>query len=237
MKIYQITESSNGEESLMIARISVLDKGFVKLINFSSDLEKSVLHAAGVCIGRDEAPLSRLQYLLSMQPPHTTPWEHNILSFDVKAPIFVIRQWQRQRVGVSYNETSLRYTESELEYYVPKEQNTRSYVAAMTVEIQRYKELLHNGWPKERARAVLGTGFYTFFTVSFNLLSLFHFIKLRAHPAAQWEIQQYAHALFEMLLEISEPIWSAFIGGLKTSWSQKAFETVIEERYSHMLGK
>lgn len=54
---------------------------------------------------------------------HGTPFEHNQLTFEVKAPIFVFREWHRHRVGWSYNEWSMRYLEGgkdfEFEFYVP----------------------------------------------------------------------------------------------------------------------
>src|SRR5690349_6130544 len=46
---------------------------------------------------------------------HTSPFEHNQLSFRVKAPIFVARQWMRHRMN-SYNEISYRYVKAPLEF-------------------------------------------------------------------------------------------------------------------------
>lgn len=43
-----------------------------------------------------------------------------VFTFDVKAPLFVARQWFRHRIG-SYNEESLRYCVALREYYVPED--------------------------------------------------------------------------------------------------------------------
>ncbi len=51
---------------------------------------------------------------------HETPFEHNSLMFFVKAPMFVVRQWQRHRIGWSYNELSRRYTKENIEFHIPK---------------------------------------------------------------------------------------------------------------------
>src|SRR5262249_2952930 len=40
-----------------------------------------------------------------MRERHGSPWESVVFRFDIKAPLFVIREWQRHRVG-SFNEQS-----------------------------------------------------------------------------------------------------------------------------------
>ena len=65
---------------------------------------------------------------------HTSPFEHTHLMFQVRAPIFVIRQWMRHRIGVSYNEQSLRYTQSSPEFYIPRQwrlQNKNDYPSSI----------------------------------------------------------------------------------------------------------
>ncbi|MEU4420322.1 FAD-dependent thymidylate synthase [Actinoplanes sp. NPDC024001] len=54
-----------------------------------------------------------------MRDRHGTPFEHNSLTFFVSAPIFVFREFQRHRVGFSYNEESGRYRELQPVFYVP----------------------------------------------------------------------------------------------------------------------
>lgn len=58
-----------------------------------------------------------LRYL--MRHRHGTPFEHAFMSFCVRAPIFVWREWHRHRIGQSYNEESARYKQLEPEFYVP----------------------------------------------------------------------------------------------------------------------
>ena len=55
---------------------------------------------------------------------HTSPFEMAGATFEIYAPIFVIREWQRHRVqalheGLSFNEMSGRYTELPDDYYTP----------------------------------------------------------------------------------------------------------------------
>ena len=54
-----------------------------------------------------------------MKHRHGTPFEHNLLTFFVHAPIFVWREWHRHRIGFSYNEESARYKKLEPVFYIP----------------------------------------------------------------------------------------------------------------------
>lgn len=81
--------------------ISVLDHGFIRLIDaMGNDL--SVARAARVSYnaawraGENEQSDERLiRYLWRNR--HTSPFEHVTFTFEVKAPIFIFRQWHRHR--------------------------------------------------------------------------------------------------------------------------------------------
>lgn len=113
----------------------VLDKGFVRLVERMGG-DNAVLQAARVSYGSgskgEEQDRKLINFLLKNQ--HGTPFEHALLKFHVKAPIFVTRQWFRHRLGTfdegggqglletsghSINEISYRYTEVKEEFYVP----------------------------------------------------------------------------------------------------------------------
>jgi flavin-dependent thymidylate synthase len=69
--------------------------------------------------GEDEGKDAKLiAYLVKNR--HTSPFEAVSFTFDVKAPIFVFRQWHRHRTW-SFNEVSARYAELPEEFYVPAE--------------------------------------------------------------------------------------------------------------------
>lgn len=185
-----------------------------------SDLD--VVNAARVSYGTIKETLSDrdeklIRYLIAHE--HTSPFEHNQLVYRIKAPIYVVRDWVRHRIGVSYNEISGRYAELPLEFYTPqqwrkqdpdnkqssiptvfeKEQEINTdYKKAIETAGAAYKALLAAGVCRELARGVLPVCIYTQFIFTCNLVSLFHFIRLRAHPSAQWEIQQYARGLLEL---------------------------------------
>lgn len=103
--------------------INVLDHGLVRLVDhMGSDLSivrnARVSYDAAWRAGEDSGSDARLiRYL--MNNGHNTPFESCTLTFEVKAPIFVLRQWHRHRTQ-SYNELSARYRPLPEEFYVPE---------------------------------------------------------------------------------------------------------------------
>jgi thymidylate synthase (FAD) len=59
-----------------------------------------------------------INYLMKFR--HGTPFEHGSMTFFVRAPIFVWREWHRHRIGFSYNEESARYKPLQPEFWVPR---------------------------------------------------------------------------------------------------------------------
>ena len=104
----------------------VLDHGHVRLVeSMGSDL--SIVRNARVSYdaewraGEDDGKDAKLlNYLLKNK--HTSPFESCVFTFDVKAPIFVFRQWHRHRTW-SFNEISGRYAELPEEFYVSEPGN------------------------------------------------------------------------------------------------------------------
>src|SRR3954462_13969609 len=108
---------------MMHDKIQCLDHGFVRLVDSMGD-DLSVVRAARVSYdadwraGEDEGSDQRLLNYL-WKNAHTSPFEAVSLTFEVKAPIFVFRQWHRHRTW-SYNELSARYRELPEEFYIPE---------------------------------------------------------------------------------------------------------------------
>jgi thymidylate synthase (FAD) len=206
--------------------IQCLDHGFVRLCD-SMGNDLSVARAARVSYdaawraGEDEGSDAKLiNYLWKNK--HTTPFESVQFTFEVKAPIFVFRQWHRHRTW-SYNELSGRYKELPDEFYLPDftdvgeqskdnkqgRQKLQCYGNRMH-EVHRidrlmqssfaeYKKLLSAGWPRELARIVLPLSTYSHMFASVNLLNLLKFLSLRDDEHAQYEMQVYAKALKELI--------------------------------------
>lgn len=192
----------------------------VELVRVSgSDLD--IANAARVSYGRVSHEMSeRDKNLINflMEHNHSSPFEHNQLSFRIKAPIFVTRQWMRHRIN-SYNEVSYRYVKVKTEFYIPqhfrlqdKENGQSSYGAFTNDELtEQYKQALQNAYDaytkmleagvcREQARAILPVATYTEFIYTCNLQALMHFMKLRLGSGAQKEIREYALALLKLAL-------------------------------------
>ena len=208
--------------------IPLLNHGFVRLIeHMGSDL--SIVRNARVSYdaewrtGEDEGKDAKLLNYL-VKNLHTSPLESVKFTFEVKAPIFVFRQWHRHRTW-SYNEISARYSELPEEYYIPEvsqittqsasNKQMRTDVIHSYAEIAQdlilraceqsfadYKELLALGIPRELARGVLPVNTYSHMFATVDLLNLMKFCKLRLHEHAQYEIRVYAQAMFDVAKEI-----------------------------------
>lgn len=205
----------------------VLDHGLVRLVDhMGSDLSivrnARVSYDAAWRAGEDKGSDSRLiRYLYNNG--HNTPFESATATFEVKAPIFVFRQWHRHRTQ-SYNEVSARYKELPEEFYVPsvsvittqstdnKQMRTddqHELARDIQEEIQeqneqafeRYRYLLSIGTPRELARSVLPLGTYSHMFATANLHNWFNFLRERLHPHAQYEIRVYAHAILDILTD------------------------------------
>jgi len=103
--------------------IQVLDHGHVRLVEtMGSDLSivrnARVSYDADWRAGEDEGSDTKLINSM-MTRGHSTPFEAGTVTFDIKAPIFVLRQWHRHRTQ-SYNELSARYRALPEEFYVPE---------------------------------------------------------------------------------------------------------------------
>lgn len=227
------------KEIKMPQEIKVLNHGSIRLVDhMGSDL--SVVRSARVSYdaewraGEDAGKDAKLINYL-MKNHHTSPFESVTFTFEVKAPIFVFRQWHRHRTW-SFNEISARYSELPEEYYVPevckitsqsvnnKQQRTEEIIeSAIYVKdlIDRqcagafatYKELLAKGCPRELARGVLPVNTYSKMFATIDLHNLLGFIRLRDHSHAQYEIQVYAQAMLELI----EPIVPESIKAFKST--------------------
>jgi len=162
---------------------------------------------------------------------HFSPFRHQHAMFVIKAPEFVMRQWYKHVVGIettsshptkdhAWNEISGRYVPYD-EFYQPTEFRKQSddnkqasdglvdnqvhvkriWEIGQREAIAAYEELLENGVAREQARSILPLTLYTkvWWTASFQ--SVMNFIELRDEATSQVEIQEYARALKDVMLE------------------------------------
>jgi len=131
------------------------------------------------------------------------------MTFFVRAPIFVFREWHRHRIGVSINEESGRYSQLKPVFYVPAPERKLMQVGKpghyeyvegteelyqqlradmeeeAFVNYARYQQRLDWGVAKEVARMGLGLNIYSSMWWTCNPRSLMSFLSLRTnHPEA-----------------------------------------------------
>lgn len=222
-------------EAILDEEFPVLDKGFVRLVDYLGS-DQRIVQAARVSYGegtkshRQDAGL--IDYLL--RHDHTSPFEQVVLTFHAKMPVFVARQWVRHRTA-RLNEISGRYSVLKDEFYVPagedvseqSEDNKQGRVeAAAEAELQdsvrrrladgqetayaEYTAMLDEGVARELARVNLPLSLYTEWYWQIDLHNLFRFLKLRMDRHAQREIQAYATTIFEITKRVCPAACASF---------------------------
>jgi len=169
---------------------------------------------------------------------HDTPFEMGEMIIEVKAPIFVFREWHRHRVQ-SYNEMSARYTPLPDENYSPSVDRclvvnaknkqaaradgagelTHTQVlawlerlhAAYALSQEVYEEGLKIGIPKEIARCPVPVARYSVMRAKTDLRNWLAFLTLRSDDNAQWEIRQYAYAVGHFISGLFPRTWDLYL--------------------------
>ena len=210
--------------------IKLLDKGFIRLVDFMGS-DNRVVSSARVSFGGvskgEEQDKRLIKYLIEHR--HHTPFEHCYFQFHVCCPIYVARQWMRHRWG-SFNEISARYTQVKDEFYIPavfRGQDIKNRQGSVTADFDNetlrklyeesvensfatYNKLIEAGVAREMARGVLPVCQYTQFYWSVNARSLLNFLQLRTDGHAQYEIRVYADAIAQIFKEKMPWSWEAF---------------------------
>ena len=222
-------------EEILDKEFPCLNAGFVRLIDYMGG-DDSIVQAARVSYGKGTKTVHEdrglIRYL--MRHMHTTPFEMVELKFHCKLPIFVARQWIRHRTA-NVNEYSGRYSVMKDEFYVPDDAaihyqsrrnkqgrredevpaELRQKVLDILVTSQRqtyneYAQMLESDIARELARINLPLSLYTEWYWKIDLHNLFHFLRLRMDPHAQYEIRAYAVSMGEIAKKIVPVAWEAF---------------------------
>ena len=208
-----VRSSAHDSDVLFAARVSTL--GEQSLDELQKDPERST---------------GLINYL--MRDRHGTPFEHNSLTFFVSAPIFVFREFQRHRVGFSYNEESGRYRELRPVFYIPGSDRmlvqrgrpgkyeffdgspdqhqlvARAMESSYRHAYAAYREMLDAGIAREVARAVLPVGLFSSMYVTCNARSLMAFLSLRTKDDRA-TVPSFPQREIEMVAEQMEELWAA----------------------------
>jgi thymidylate synthase (FAD) len=213
----------------------VLDKGFVRLVDYMGG-DARIVQAARVSYGegtksyREDAAL--IDYLLRHE--HTSPFEQVILTFHIKLPIFVARQWIRHRTA-RVNEISGRYSIMKDDFYLPapadvalqsednKQGRSDETLSASDAAVvigrleagqksayAEYRMLVDEGLARELARVNLPLSLYTEWYWQIDLHNLFRFLMLRLDSHAQKEIRAYAEVILDLSRAVAPAATASF---------------------------
>src|SRR5688572_4845413 len=227
---------SPGAEEILGRYYPVLDHGFVALVDYmgtDEDIERAARVSYGYGTRKQSATRGLLRYL--RRHAHTTPSEMVELKFHCCMPMFVARQWIRHRTA-SVNEYSGRYSLIPMLFYTPpaeqlqtqsrRNNQGRSGAGAdprVHAEALRrwesirkesqatYEWLTGEDIAREISRIDLPVSTYTQWYWKIDLHNLLHFLRLRADPHAQWEIQEYGRVMAGMLKRVAPLSYEAFI--------------------------
>ncbi len=189
-----------------------------------------VSYGDGTKSAREDAAL--IDYLMRHQ--HTSPFEHVVLEFHCKMPIFVARQWVRHR-SARLNEMSARYSIMRDEFYLPAPEQVQRQARdnkqgradnEVPPELQQrvidllrrdqeagyatYREMLKDDVARELARINLPVSLYTEWFWQMDLHNLFRFLALRLDPHAQWEIREYAQVIARIVKVVTPMAFASF---------------------------
>lgn len=196
---------------------SGIDVSLVQAVGSDSSViaaaKVSVDGAASFDIMDREASSGLIRYLMKQR--HGTPFEHASMTFFVRAPIFVWREWHRHRIGWSYNEESGRYKTLDPVFYLPdrdrpmmkvdgwkpgrpkftrceSEETFANLCESLRVNYraayQAYQFNLSLGIDPGLARDCLPVGIYSSCWVTCNPRSLMAFLSLRTHEPTAFAV-------------------------------------------------
>lgn len=210
--------------------IKCLDLGSVSYydhLGSDSDIPRIARVSTGSENKGDEQDKKLLGYLYRNM--HSSPFEFCNITYKLKCPLFVRDQIVRHRT-MKFNIHSFRYSEPDEEFYVPakwRKQDIKNrqastpdsnfdFVEFNDVKLTQndaleqhnqksyelYKSLIKSGVAREMARMVLGTNIYTAMYINVDLNNLMKFFRLRLHEHAQFEVREYAKAMFTIFEQL-----------------------------------
>lgn len=212
---------------------------FVRVVNVMGN-DTDVVNAARVSFGKTITEMKQKDKELLIflaKNNHTSPFRHCFVSFHIKAPEFVARQWYKHIIGSEYtfkdcgwNEISGRYVKYDTTFWQPnqlRQQSPDKKQGSTNISIENeqealelykktteecmnvYNKLMAMGVCREQARTILPLNFYTEWYWTASLQAIFNFVKLRTEEHAQLEIQEYASKLDSLMLELFPNAWTA----------------------------
>lgn len=178
------------------------------------------------CSITDPTQMENMMLYFHRKAQHWAPFAHPTVQLRVKSPIFVRTQLFKHKVGANESEVSRRYVDSEPELYTPDKWRERPdksvkqgsgdatipFTYNHEAHITVYNRALEEGVAPEQARMVLPQSTYTEWVWTGSLAFFARVYNQRADSHAQWESQQYAHAIGNIMKDLFPVSWEALTG-------------------------
>jgi thymidylate synthase (FAD) len=163
---------------------------------------------------------------------HTSPFRHNSISVRINVPIFLARQLGKHQVGMSWNEVSRRYVDTDPEFFYPVWRSKPkgsikqgsdgkhydnsywldTYDKHLGYVLDMYKGMLDDGVAPEQARMILPQSMMTQVVWTGSLMAFAHVYLLRIDGHAQVEAQEFARELDKVIRPLYPVSWEALVG-------------------------
>ena len=220
-------------EAILDTEYKVLDKGFVRLIDYCGS-DQRIVQATKLSYGEGTKGIRNTEELIDylIRHEYTAPLEQVVLSFHLKMPIFVARQWAKHRMGI-LNELAGQYSIMKNEFYIPERSNSvpqdnrqertleaftteqseeirSSLIKEQQASYESYNSHIQSGLTKTLAGINLPLSLYTEFYWQMDLHNLFQFLKTKLDANAQYEIRQYAKVILEITKKVTPITTEAF---------------------------
>ena len=171
-----------------------------------------------------------INYLIKHR--HTSTLEHCTVTFRVKVPLYIRSQhhrhrtWSYNEISRRYTDYNLEFYEPKAFRTQHKSNRQASNAEELInpvmfladgkykisvseafkghhkVSLNLFEELIEAGVCREQARGVLPQNLYTEYYATANLNNILKFVDLRTHEGAQWEIQQLAKGMLDILTDL-----------------------------------
>lgn len=162
---------------------------------------------------------------------HTSPFRHTAITVRCTAPIYIARQLGKHQVGMSWNEVSRRYVDSDFTFHLPDSIRSRPddsikqgsagehpkndfWLINMSIHhdncLRMYDRMVADGVAPEQARAILPQSMDTTWVWTGSLMAFWHMCRLRLDGHAQVEAQQFAQQMEEIVEPLFPVSWKSF---------------------------
>lgn len=177
----------------------------------------------------DESDARLIRYLA--RHGHWSPFAHTAISLRIEAPIFVARQLVKHQVGLTWNEVSRRYVDSEPAFWLPdvlherpehskqgaggKHARSDELLPAIRMTarsaLDEYRYLIGMGVAPEEARMVLPLNTMTTWIWTGSLMAFARVCRQRLGPDAQQAAREVAQGIAAVVQPLYPHAWGALM--------------------------